>query len=160
MQLFLKNMWFQIAKEAFNLVYLHILPSLSPLMTRQIKFSYSKIILIKCLESDHNTVKVTSYDWQKKEKDVSGMESWSWYFRQVYICIRPMASLKSGRSGGSSTASGIRVKHSNLKRPILKENKNKTSVNTAVQAEWLYYYGKVYMENIIFRCSVWIAINF
>lgn len=99
---------------------------------------YSKIILMKCLESDHNTVKVTNYDWQKKEKGISGKESLSWYFREVYICIRHMASLKSGQTGGSFTASGIRVKCYNLKWPILKENKTKTNVNTMVQADWLY----------------------
>lgn len=128
---FSKNMWLQLAKEAFNLIYLHILPSPSPLMTRQIKFPYSKIILMKCLESDHNTVKVINYNWQKKRKTFlecnldPGTSEKSIYVSDIW-------PLKSGQTRGSFTATGMRVKHYNLRWPILKENKNKSNVNTLV----------------------------
>lgn len=139
-------------KRSFNLIHLHILPCLSPLMTRQIKFPYSKIILMKCLESDHNTVKEINWNWQNKEKDISGMESWSWFSRKVYICIRHMASLKSGQTRGSFTASGITVNHYNLKWPILKKNKC-SGVGRVIVLIWVGLCGEYNLQMYCLNCN-------
>ena len=73
---------------------------------------------MKYLESDHNTVQVTNYDWQKKDKCISGMGSWFWCFGKVYIRISLIASLKSGQFGASFPESRIKIKGYILNDPF------------------------------------------